>query len=141
MSAEHTREIMTAYLKEMAERGPYGRHLAADVTWTTIGTDQVVTGREAVEQFIRSFHEQAFDANPRFRVTLIGDGQAALEADFIGTHTGEFLGVAPTGRAVNVPYAVFYDLRDGAITALRGHISMELLRRQITAPQMAGARA
>ena len=30
-------------------------------------------------------------------------GKAAIEADFAGTHTGEFTGIAATGRAVRVP--------------------------------------
>lgn len=44
-----------------------------------------------------------------------------MEAVFVGTHTGEFVGIPATGRAVAVPYAVFYDLADGEITALRIH--------------------
>jgi hypothetical protein len=45
-------------------------------------------------------------------VSLIGvDGYRGTEADFAGTHTGEFLGMAATGRSVRVPYCVVYDLR------------------------------
>jgi predicted ester cyclase len=29
-----------------------------------------------------------------------------LEADLVGTHTGEFLGMAATGKTVQVPYCV-----------------------------------
>jgi predicted ester cyclase len=49
----------------------------------------------------------------------VDDGQAALEADLVGTHTGEFLGMAATGKSVPVPYCVVYDLRDGKLAALR----------------------
>jgi predicted ester cyclase len=34
------------------------------------------------------------------------DGKAAIEADFAGTHVGEFAGIQPTGRMVRVPYSV-----------------------------------
>lgn len=54
-----------------------------------------------------------------------------LEAEFVGTHVGEFEGVSATGRAVRVPYAVAYDLEDGKITSLRLYFPLELLPRQI----------
>ena len=133
MSLESTRETLTGYVKTLVDRGPYGRYFAEEATFTVMGTDQVVRGRTAVEQFIRAFHEQAFDARPELKRTIIGDDHAAIEADFVGTHTGEFLGVPATGRAVNVPYAVLYDFEGDKITALRGYIPMDALMRQIGA--------
>jgi predicted ester cyclase len=76
-------------------------------------------------------HTQAFDAHPKVKTLVVGDGQAALEADFVGTHTGEFLGMAPTGKSVQVPYCVIYDLHDDKITALRAYIPMDLFTRQL----------
>ena len=133
MSVESTRETMNAYLQALVARGDYGRYLAEDVLWTTVGTDQIVRGRAAVEGLIRGFHEQAFDAHPRIKATIFGDGQAALEADFVGTHTGEFLGVPASGRAVDVPYVVMYDLADDRITALRFYAPMDQFLKQIGA--------
>jgi predicted ester cyclase len=37
--------------------------------------------------------------------------KAAIEAEFVGTRTGEFAGIQPAGRAVRVPCSVIYDLR------------------------------
>jgi steroid delta-isomerase-like uncharacterized protein len=133
MSTELTRETMTAYLRTLVQRGAYGIYFADDVTFTLMGTGQEVKGQAEVEQFIRYFHEQAFDAEPLIKNTVVADGRAALEADFVGTHTGEFLGVAATGRPVNVPYAVLYDLADDKITALRAYIPMDVLMQQIGA--------
>jgi predicted ester cyclase len=42
-----------------------------------------------------------------------------LEADFVGTHTGEFAGIAATGASLRVPYSVFYVVTDAGLTALR----------------------
>ncbi len=81
---------------------------------------QEIRGREAVGQFIRWFHQQAFDATPRVKTLVVADRQAALEADFVGRHTGEFFGVAATGREVDIPYCMIYDLAGDQITALRG---------------------
>lgn len=54
-----------------------------------------------------------------------------IEAEFVGTHVGEFAGVAPTGRQVRVPYSVAYDLVEDAITAVRLYLPMDALVRQI----------
>jgi predicted ester cyclase len=63
---------------------------------------------------------------------LVEDGKAALEADFVGAHTGEFAGVQATGRAVWVPYSVVYDLRGDQISKLRIYFPMSLLMEQLT---------
>jgi predicted ester cyclase len=63
---------------------------------------------------------------------LVDTGKAAIEADFADTHTGEFAGIQPTGRAVRVPYSVIYDLRDDQISALRIYFPMSLLIEQLT---------
>ena len=76
-------------------------------------------------------HTQAFDARPRVKTLVVGDGQAVLEADLVGTHTGEFLGMAATGKSVQVPYCVVYDLRDDKIAALRAYIPMDLFAQQL----------
>ncbi len=57
--------------------------------------------------------------------------RAAVEAEFVGTHVGEFAGLAPTGRLVRVPYAVAYDLAGETIAALRLYLPLDALVRQI----------
>ena len=77
-------------------------------------------------------HENAFDARPELKNLLVDAGKAAIEADFAGTHTGEFAGIQPTGRAVRVPYSVIYDLREDKISALRIYFPMSTLIQQLT---------
>jgi predicted ester cyclase len=132
MSIEMTRETMAGYLQALASRGAFGDYLADDVTFTVMGSGEPVQGREAVEQFIRWFHEQAFDARPEFKATINGDGHATLEAEFVGQHIGEFFGVPASHHQVRVPYAVVYDLRSDKITALRFYMPMNVLMEQIT---------
>lgn len=104
-----------------------------------MGPGQEYRGAPAVEGFIRLLHEQAFDAQPQLLSMICGDGQASLEAIFRGKHTAEFLGVAATGRMVEVPYAVFYELRGDKIAALRAYMPVDVLLGQLTAaaPAMA----
>ena len=113
-------------------RADYGQYFTDDVVVTVEGSDQRAEGREAGEQLIRYMHEKAFDARPELKNLLVDEGKAAIEADFTGTHTGEFAGVAPTGRAVRVPYSVIYDLRGDQISKLRIYLPLSVLVEQIT---------
>ncbi len=141
MSIQQTRETGTAYMDVLGKRGPYGQFFADGITFTVMGTDTVVKGKAEVEQFIRFFHEQAFDAQPVVKRTYFEDGHIAAEFEFVGTHTGEFMGVAASGRHVELPYMVAYDVDGAKITALRLYMAMDQLMRLIGAPAEAGQRA
>jgi steroid delta-isomerase-like uncharacterized protein len=131
MPHQNTATIMQAYLDALVARGDFDAYLADDATFEIMGTDQKVQGRDSVRDTIVWLHTQAFDAQPKVRAVIAGDNQAALEADFIGSHTGDFAGIAATGRSVNVPYTVIYDVEGDKITALRGYMSMDQLVQQI----------
>lgn len=138
MSIEQTQSTMTGYVETLVQRGDYARYFSDDVSWLTVGPNQELHGREAVGQFIRWFHEQAFDAAPRLKNLFVADGKAAIEADFVGRHTAEFFGVAATGREVNIPYCVIYDLAGAQITALRAYLPLDLLFQQLGATPPTG---
>jgi predicted ester cyclase len=133
MSMQQTRETMSAYLDLLGKRGPYGQFFADGITFTVMGAGQVVKGRVEVEQFIRYFHEQAFDAQPVVKRTYFEDGHAAAEFEFVGTHIGEFMGLAASRRHVDLPYVATYDLDGTKITALRLYMAMDQLMRLIGA--------
>jgi predicted ester cyclase len=126
------RQVMQDYLDALVKRADFAAYFTDDVVATFEGTDQRADGREAAEQLIRYVHEGAFDARPELKNLLTDEGSAAIEADFVGTHSGEFGGLAATGRAVRVPYSVVYDLRGDRISALRIYFPMALLIEQIS---------
>jgi steroid delta-isomerase-like uncharacterized protein len=126
------RQVMQDYIDALVKRSDFPVYFTDDVVATIEGTDQRADGREAAEQLIRYIHENAFDAHPELKNLLVDDGKAAIEADFVGTHTGEFAGVQATGRAVRVPYSVVYDLRDDQISKLRIYFPMSHLVEQLT---------
>lgn len=124
--------LMESYLSELASRGDYARYLAQDATIAIMGTDQEGEGRAAVEQMIRYLHEQAFDATVERKNLFVTEAHATLEADFVGTHTGDFAGIPPTNRQVRVPYSVVYDVGKDQITALRIYWPVHALMAQIS---------
>jgi predicted ester cyclase len=131
MTTEQTRETMNAYANALLAFGDIGPYLSDDVTMTFMGTDRQVAGKAAVQQTIKFFHEVAFSSAIELKSVVCGDGEAMLEAEFIGTHIGEFEGIAPTLKAVRVPYSVSYNLAGGRITALRLYFPMATLLGQL----------
>jgi steroid delta-isomerase-like uncharacterized protein len=131
MSVEATSRVVRSYLDAFLAHGNFADYFTDDVTWTTVGSGDELQGRQPVRDFLIWMHTQAFDAHPKAKTLVVGDGQAALEADFIATHTGEFLGMPATGKSVQVPYCVVYDLRDSKIAALRAYIPMDLFAQQL----------
>jgi predicted ester cyclase len=118
MSVEATAKTIRSYL---VARGDFADYFTNDVSWTTIGGSQELHGRGPVRDFLIWMHTQAFNARPKIKTLVVGDGQAALEADFVGTHTGEVLGMPASGKSVQVPYCVVYDLQHNRIAALHQH--------------------
>ncbi len=131
MSADLSTCLVDDYLQALRSRGDFAQYFTDDVVWTTIDTGEQITGRTAVRDHILLLHTQLFDAGPEIRSLTVADGRAVLEADFVGVHTGEFAGIAPTGARVRVPYCVVYDLTDQGITALRAYLPLQRLVGQL----------
>lgn len=119
MSPEQTHALLEPYLAALTAREDIAPYLADDVLLTLVEIDQEIRGREAVAGAIDELHRETFDARPEVVNLVVGDGAAAGEFVFVGVHTGEFGGIPATGRQVNVPYTVFYEVADGEIAALR----------------------
>jgi steroid delta-isomerase-like uncharacterized protein len=106
---------------------------AEDAEILDVMTGETITGRDA----IREQAAARFAAFPDFRLErrmLLIDG--ATNADrwvMTGTHTGEFLGLAPTGRRVEVAGATFSEFGDdGLVTRDTHYVDVGALLRQLT---------
>ena len=119
MSIEETQTVIDAYIAALVAREDIAPYFSDDVVFELVDVGQRIEGRDEVVGGIVELHEQTFDARPEVTNVVIGEGTAAAEVVFVGTHTGDFAGIPASGKQVAVPYAVFYDLADGEITALR----------------------
>lgn len=116
---ERTRAALESYLAALVARENVASYLSDDVVLTLVEAGQEFRGRDTVATAIAELHQTTFDARPEVGNLVVGEGAAAGEFVFVGTHTGDFAGIPATGRSVRVPYTVFYDLADGQIGALR----------------------
>jgi steroid delta-isomerase-like uncharacterized protein len=107
-------------------------YLAEDVTYTNMATGDKIEGRQAVADMLNYFFHVAFEAKAVIRKTVITESSALLEASIVGKHIGEVAGIPPTGKQVNIPYCVVYDLnRDSMIQAARIYMLTEVLAQQL----------
>ena len=56
---------------------------------------------------------------PRYRLVaedmIEGDDKVVVRARFLGTHTGDFNGIAATGKSVDLPFMIIYRIEAGKI--------------------------
>ena len=120
MSVDETRAVMDRYL---ASNHSDIEVMSPDVCFTVMATGQEFRGPSAIAAMLTYFYQQAFQAEAINERLVVGQGRAVGEWDFVGRHTGEFAGVPATGKDVNVPLAVSYDLEDGKV--VRGRVYFE----------------
>ena len=97
-------------------------------------TGQVWHGRDGAAAHYRQWWT-TFDVTVKRETGQIGgwtaeDGYLA-EATWRGRHVGPFLGIAPTGRPVVIPFVVVLGFRDGLMSSEGFHYDLASLLRQI----------
>lgn len=136
MSLEGTQTVISSYLQNHADPNL----LAEDAVFTDMGTGQEYRGRDAIAQSLDYFYHQAFEARPEVHNTVIVDGHAVAEGEFVGRHIGEFAGIPATGREVRVPICVTYDVEGDKIKQARIYLLANVLMQQLGAiPETARA--
>jgi steroid delta-isomerase-like uncharacterized protein len=137
MSVEETREVIAAYLENHGDPSL----LAENAVFTDMGTGEEYRGRDGIAQSLEYFYHQAFEARPEVHSTVIADGHAVAEGEFIGRHIGDFAGIPATGREVRVPICVAYDVEGAKITRARIYLLANVLMQQLGAiPEAAQTR-
>lgn len=109
---------------------------------------EVISGEVKTEAAMRAFttdealleHVRAAEAGfPRYEVLvddLIAEGdKVVVRGRMRGKHEGEFAGIAPTGRQVEVPAIIFYRLEGDKIAEFWIQADMVGLMQQLTAEQ------
>lgn len=79
------------------------------------GARGVLKGPEGILSNYRSTKEAFRDSGFRLERVVASGSQACAYYKMFGTHTGTFMGIAATGRSVDVPGIGIYEVRDGQI--------------------------
>jgi len=102
-----------------------------DYTYTG-GDGQTQKGADAgmavAEMFAAGLPDGKIDLN---RILAAGNDVAVIEFTGHGTHRGELMGIAPTGREISLPVCFIIQVRDGKILAEREYMDIMNLMQQL----------
>ena len=129
MTSHETRMVIEAYAQSHD-----AKYFAEDAVFTQMALPQPFKGRDAIGRMLQLFYHDAFsDASGELRhVAADTDkGLGFVEFTFRGRHTGELMGIPPTGRQVQVPMLGTYEIGNGQIRQARLYYDMATLLRQL----------
>ncbi len=93
-----------------------------------------IKGREAIAAMLRLFYQEAFsDASGEVHNVAADTekGLGFIEFTFRGRHTGELMGIQPTGRQVEIPMLGLYEVEGDQIRQARLYYDMATMMRQL----------
>lgn len=124
-----TRKVIEAFAQSHDPK-----YFAEDAVYTQMALAPPLTGRDDIGAMLRLFYHDAFsDARGDLR-NVAADTEKGLgfvEFVFRGRHTGDLMGIAPTGRQVEVPMFGVYEIANGQIQRARLYYDMATLMRQL----------
>ena len=107
-------------------------YVAENAVFKNMTTGEEINGRKAIAGMLNYLYHVAFDAKIIVNNIVVTENSALLEASFSGRHIGEFAGIAATGKQVNVPLCVIYDLsEDGLIQNGRIYMLTDVMMQQL----------
>ena len=117
MSEDVNRRAVASFLDALAAGDGHrlGELIHPDVVPPPMFARSDMSGPDAARVGLLRLHD--FFTNVRFDVhELLADGDGvAARFTLSGTHTGEFFGVAPTGRDFTMDEMLFYHLKEGRL--------------------------
>jgi hypothetical protein len=125
MSAEQNKALMERLIEEVFNQGKLdildeickvNYILEAPGIPTEKGKKE---GLKLFKQLITSYRKAFDNLNVTIDETVAEDNMIAIGFSLSGTHKGEFVGIAPTGKHVKLTELGFAHLTDGKISGLR----------------------
>jgi predicted ester cyclase len=127
MSAEKNLKAVKAFLNQ----GDLNV-ISEQATFQDFTQQETIQGPEAISQMIYNFYNINFPgAEAEFTNTVAGERSVVMEFTFRGVHNGELWGIIPTGRAVEIPMCVVYDVEEGIIQRGRLYYDGATMARQL----------
>lgn len=106
--------------------------LTADCVFEDVPTGCVFHGHEGVRAYYREWWD-AFGNVPSGSRRYVPSGDCLIvETRFVGRHKGAFQGIAPTGRPIDLPVAIFVSFRDGLMSGERFYYDRATLLAQLS---------
>lgn len=110
------------------------KYVAEDAVYHNLVTGETHKGRAEIGAMLHFMYHVAFDAKAEVKNYVVSEDKAVIEAMFTGRHIGEFYGIQPTQKEINVPLNVSYEFnKDGLIKEARIYLLSNVLLQQLGA--------
>jgi steroid delta-isomerase-like uncharacterized protein len=132
MSAEENKALVRRFVEEFWNKGntTAADELMASDAVIHLPTGDVLNPNE-LKIFVGTWRESFPDWHSTFE-DLVAEGDKVAERwTGRGTHRGELWGIPPTGKRVEGPGSVFYQIVGGKIVEFRGQFDMMGLMQQL----------
>lgn len=105
--------------------------LHPDCVFEDVAMERVYKGREGARQYYDQWWK-AFDLTVKGKKRHFTDeGLMIAETSYVGRHVGDFFGIAPTQRPIEIRLAVIIGFRDGLMDGERFYYDLAGLLRQL----------
>ena len=107
--------------------------LTADCVFEDMPSGAIYHGHAGVREYYAAWWAAFGNVPSGSRRYVPASDCLIVETRFVGTHRGVWEGIAPSGRAIDLPVAIFISFRDGLISGERFYYDSATLLRQIGA--------
>ena len=90
-------------------------------------------GREGLKAFMNGFFTAFPDIHFTFEDEVAEGGKVAGRGHFVGTHQAEFMGIAPTGKRIDVKFHDIWRFEDGRFAEYWGQADTLTMLQQLGA--------
>ena len=106
-------------------------YFTEDGVLRNLNTGESYHGRAEAGGMLHFFYHVLFDAKAEVVNYIITENKAIVEGRIVGKHIGDMGPIKATGKDVNFPICVTYDLKDGLIKEARIYAANEVLMQQL----------
>jgi hypothetical protein len=109
--------------------------ISADAVFHDLSSGQDFAGAQQINGMLHWFYNVAFDARAEPKIVILDEssGAAAVAGRVVGRHVGEFAGVPPSNRDINVQLCVTYRIVDDQIQEAWVYFNLPEFLRQVGA--------
>ena len=127
MTAEKNLEIVQRFLQQ-GDLSAMAEH-AVFIDFTL---PEPIQGNQAISEYISKHYNHWFrDGGAEFTNIVSAEKSVVMEFTFRGIHQANWRGIPTTGKAVEIPMCVIYDLENGQITRGRLYYDQSTMQSQL----------
>jgi len=128
------KEISRSHAEDLINEGKLDHindHVADDYVWHRLGAAESIHGPDEVREFISGMRTAFPDLEVTVEDIFAEDDKVVRRDRLTGTHEGEFMGIQPTGKEIEIQSLVINQIDDGQMVESWGQSDVLGLMKQL----------